>query len=184
MINICVTGHRPSNPNLGGYNWDSDKNQRIMLKLYQTVEDILKENPDEIVNCIEGGALGIDQMFFRSCEVLRAKYPGRITLEVAIPFRNQPNKWFDKSDIERYYNQMDSADSYTQVDCLSEYHLKGIMDGIYHTAKMQQRNRYMVDKADIVIAVWDGSPKGGTSNCVNYAKKINKTIIRIDPREV
>ena len=183
MINVCVTGHGPSNPNLGGYDLNSDKNQRIMLKLYQTVEDILKENPNETINCIEGGALGIDQMFFRSCEVLRAKYPDKITLEVAIPFKNQANKWFNKTDIDRYYKQVLIADDVTFVDELEKYHLKGIENEVYHPAKMQKRNMYMVDKADIVIAVWDGS-KGGTGNCVNYAKKINKTIIRIDPREV
>lgn len=29
---------------------------------------------------------------------------------------------------------------------------------------MQKRNEYMVDLADKVVAVWDGS-KGGTDNC-------------------
>ena len=46
----------------------------------------------------------------------------------------------------------------------------------------------MVDLADRVIAVWDGS-KGGTTffdllcfaNCVKYAEKIGKKIIRIEP---
>lgn len=183
MINICVTGHRPSNPNLGGYNWNSDKNQRIMLKLYQTVEDILKENPDEIVNCIEGGALGIDQMFFRSCELLRERYPGRITLEIAIPFKDQPNKWFDGMDIYRYCNQIEAADFITYVDGLKDYQRTKTPVGSYNPYKLQIRNEYMVDKANIVIAVWDGS-KGGTGNCYNYAKKKNKNIIRIDPREV
>lgn len=38
----------------------------------------------------------------------------------------------------------------------------------------------MVDKSDIVIAIWDGS-NSGTGNCVNYAKSKNKKIIKIDP---
>ena len=45
---------------------------------------------------------------------------------------------------------------------------------------MQKRNEYMVDLADRVIAVWDGS-KGGTANCVKYAEKVGKEIIRIEP---
>lgn len=45
---------------------------------------------------------------------------------------------------------------------------------------MQKRNEYMVDLADKVIAVWDGS-KGGTGNCVRYAEKCGKEIIRIIP---
>lgn len=38
----------------------------------------------------------------------------------------------------------------------------------------------MVDLADMVIAVWDGS-KGGTGNCVQYAQKKGKEFIRINP---
>lgn len=45
---------------------------------------------------------------------------------------------------------------------------------------MQKRNEYMVDLADRVIAVWDGS-KGGTATCVKYAEKVGKEIIRIEP---
>ena len=45
---------------------------------------------------------------------------------------------------------------------------------------MQKRNEYMVDLADKVIAVWDGS-KSGTGNCVKYAKQVGKVVIRIEP---
>lgn len=38
----------------------------------------------------------------------------------------------------------------------------------------------MVDLADKVIAVWDGS-NGDTGNCVRYAEKCGKEIIRIVP---
>ena len=38
----------------------------------------------------------------------------------------------------------------------------------------------MVDLADKVIAVWDGT-KCGTGNCVRYAEKCGKEIIRIFP---
>jgi uncharacterized phage-like protein YoqJ len=44
---------------------------------------------------------------------------------------------------------------------------------------MQIRNEWMVDRCDKLIAVWDGS-KGGTGNCVDYAKSVNKDIFRID----
>ncbi|MCH1964425.1 hypothetical protein MCG45_16465 [Clostridium perfringens] len=100
-----------------------------------------------------------------------------------MPFKNQANKWFNKTDVDRYYKQVLIANDVTFVDELEEYHLKGIENEIYHPAKMMKRNMYMVDKADIVIAVWDGF-KGGTKNAYDYAKKINKNIIRIDPREV
>ena len=53
-------------------------------------------------------------------------------------------------------------------------------DEEYKPWLMQKRNEYMVDLADKVIAVWDGS-KGGTGNCVRYAEKCGKEIIRIVP---
>ena len=37
---------------------------------------------------------------------------------------------------------------------------------------MPTRNEYMVDLADKIIAVWDGS-NGGTANCVKYAEKVS-----------
>lgn len=39
------------------------------------------------------------------------------------------------------------------------------------------RDRYMVDNADIVLAVFDGIPAGGTWQTIEYAKQKNKKII-------
>lgn len=44
----------------------------------------------------------------------------------------------------------------------------------------QKRNEWMVDHANFVVAVWDGS-NGGTKNCVDYAIKKKLPIWRIDP---
>ena len=41
--------------------------------------------------------------------------------------------------------------------------------------KMQERNKWMVDHCDEVLALWNGT-SGGTSNCVAYANKIGKPI--------
>ena len=41
---------------------------------------------------------------------------------------------------------------------------------------MQNRNKYMVDNSDIVIAVWNGKPSG-TGSTVRYAHEKGKTII-------
>jgi uncharacterized phage-like protein YoqJ len=44
----------------------------------------------------------------------------------------------------------------------------------------QDRNKYMVDHATVVVAVWDGT-KGGTRNCVVYARQKGVPVILIDP---
>lgn len=43
------------------------------------------------------------------------------------------------------------------------------------------RNHYMVDNADVLVSVWDGSTKGGTFECTKYAMKKKKPIWHIHP---
>jgi len=187
MITVCFTGHRPDK--LGGYNWRTSKNKRIM--------EVLRSKIIEVINCTEpninnfkfifGAALGIDQMAFEICYDLKystLKFnPCKIELELAIPFEKQPSKWFNKEDIDRFYTHQQQADIITHVDMIEGYEYKGVSEGEYHPAKMQIRNKFMVNNSDIVIAVWNGS-KGGTANCVNYAKKQDKEIIVINPDEI
>ena len=45
---------------------------------------------------------------------------------------------------------------------------------------MDKRNRYMVDHADSILAVWNGCPSG-TGNTVRYVHKKGKSIIVINP---
>ena len=58
-----------------------------------------------------------------------------------------------------------------------------VSDEEYKPYLMQKRNEYMVDETDKLVAVWDGTA-GGTGNCVNYARKVGKEIIRIFPNEI
>ena len=49
---------------------------------------------------------------------------------------------------------------------------------------MQKRNRYMVDKSDIILAIWNGEKSGGTWNTIEYAQKKGKKIIYIMLSEI
>ena len=91
-------------------------------------------------------------------------------------------KWNDLDRI-KWRQQLNKADKITRVDKLENYKIKGYEEDIYYPAKMQKRNQYMVNSSDIVIAVWSGS-KGGTGNCVNYAKMQKKEIIVINPDNI
>lgn len=63
------------------------------------------------------------------------------------------------------------ADDRSAFTEFNEYILETVMD---------KRNRYMVDHADYILAVWNGCPSG-TGNTVRYAHKKGKTIIVINP---
>ena len=41
-------------------------------------------------------------------------------------------------------------------------------------------NGWMVDNSDAVIAVWNGTA-GGTANTVDYARKLGRSVLVIDP---
>ena len=91
-----------------------------------------------------------------------------IKLHCGIPFKNHSCKW-NKESVNLWCNILYKVDI-----------VKLLADEEYKPWLMQKRNEYMVDFADKVIAVWNGS-KGGTGNCVRYAEKCGKEIIRIMP---
>ena len=92
-------------------------------------------------------------------------YP--ITLECAIPDVNQTLKWNDK-DKNRHSAILQRADETNYISG------RNIADS------MLKRNRYMVDKSELVIAVFNGIEKGGTWYTINYAKKKSKIIQLMD----
>lgn len=160
-IIIAITGHRPNK--LPNYSYDlrSPKWQALQRK-YKT---FFKTN-----NCTEvitGMALGVDQC--AALAVIELKSEGYdIKLHAAIPCRNQEKIW-PKQSQELYHAILSKADI-----------IKIVTDSEYTPVCMQIRNIYMVDHADQVLAVWDGTA-GGTKNCIDYAKKKQKTITIIQP---
>ena len=183
-MDICFTGHRPNK--LGGYDWRSPKNKEIMNRIRKTVTDLINSSDDREFTFFCGGALGVDQMAFEIVRYIRDQElklnPVSISLILAMPFEKQDNNWFKQDDKDRLKKQRREADQVVLVDALTDYKYDRVPIGEYHPAKMQLRNEFMVDNSDVVIAVWDGS-KGGTGNCVKYAEKNGRRIIRIDPKK-
>ena len=91
----------------------------------------------------------------------------KITLECVIPFPGQADSW-EKADQRRRYNLLTAAD---KAVITSEQYNRGC----FFT-----RNRYMIDKADVVVCAFNGK-SGGTAYTVDYALKQNKIVIQIDP---
>jgi uncharacterized phage-like protein YoqJ len=56
-----------------------------------------------------------------------------------------------------------------------------VSDGGYEVWKYQSRNMYIVDNCDQMLFCFDGKPKSGTFNCLQYAKQKNKPMTIIDP---
>ena len=51
----------------------------------------------------------------------------------------------------------------------------------YYDGCMIDRNHRMVEAAGILLAVYNGARRSGTGATVNYARKLGREIIVIDP---
>ncbi|WCK56973.1 SLOG family protein (plasmid) [Aneurinibacillus sp. Ricciae_BoGa-3] len=171
---ITVTGHRPDK--LGNaYNVSHPTNLAIGKKmrefiLSQAGYDNVTQSfvSDEVVTLISGMALGVDTIWALVALKLRKRFSDKFRLECAIPCKNHSSRW-NESSKKQYADILLQADVVTHVSTEP-----------YKPSLMQKRNEYMVDKADLVFAVWDGS-NGGTGNCVKYAKEQKRTIFVLHP---
>lgn len=107
-------------------------------------------------------ALGIDMLCAELVLSLKDKYPN-IQLECAIPCKNQTLNWQIKN-IIRYNQIISKADIITFVSYKN-----------YYKGCMQKRNKYMVDKSDLLIAIYNGCLVG-TKQTIDYAKQQNINI--------
>jgi uncharacterized phage-like protein YoqJ len=149
---ICGTGHRPNK--LGGYTQDA------WDRVYEIADAYLEQNTSDIDYVISGGALGWDQV------LAHAARANNIPYVMALPFPGFEDRWPQRSK-DTLYGLMHGAREVVFV----------CSEG-YAGWKMQKRNEWMVDKADTVLALWDGS-SGGTGNCIAYANKVKKPIINL-----
>ena len=173
MATICFTGHRPNK--LWGYNEDRPEYDQLFRVLLNKIEEAIQDYPmDKEFTLINGMALGVDQLACAASFVIRSrmeKQGKRVIVEAAIPCRNQECKWPRKVQ-ENYYSMLENVDKETYVH-----------DGPYTFSCMQERNEYMVDHADTVIAIWDCT-SGGTGNCVHYAQSQHKNMIIVNPNDI
>jgi uncharacterized phage-like protein YoqJ len=152
---VAFTGHRPDE--LGGY---ADNNP---LKLAIQAAINAKLIALKPITCITGMALGVDQWAAEVCMELG------IPFIAAVPFVGQEVIW-PKASQEHFHAILKKA---------AKIHV--VCKGGYTPEKMQTRNEWMVDHSTDLIAVYNGCGTGGTHNCVEYAKKVDRRIHLINP---
>ena len=152
----CFTGHRKLNIT-----------EELKVVLSEVIDNAISDGYTEFY-C--GMAMGVDMC---AAELLIQKMADNpnIRLHAALPCPEQDIKWIE-SVKSRYEAILLSASS------------KTIISPFYTKTCMLTRNRFMVDNSERVIAVWNGSPRGGTAYTVRYAKKENKEIHLIRPKDL
>ena len=114
-----------------------------------------------------GGADGVDCWAAEIILGLREKNPA-LKLHCVLPYEGQADKWSDSA-RERYHAILRQADS---VDYVSRK---------YYNGCMIDRNHRLVESAGLLLAVYNGVRRSGTGSTVNYARKMGREIIVIDP---
>ena len=143
---LGFTGHRPASLP-GSY---SDRTNRALLN---TADFILAQyKPTKVIS---GMALGWDTA------VAQTAINRGIGLIAAIPFKSQSLKWPLHSQ-DRYQKLLNRAE---RIEIISS--------GDYSLQAMQQRNQWIVDRCDLLMALWH-QDKSGTKNCIDYALAINR----------
>jgi len=146
----CFTGHRPAKLPWR-FNETDPRCEALKKRIADAVELAYAEGYRHFI-C--GMALGCDLYFCEAVLALRERHPD-ITVEAAIPCPTQADAWTAEQ-RQRYDRLLEQCDLETMV---SEK---------YTSSCMQRRDRYMVDHASLLIAVFDGTA-GGTQYTMQYA---------------
>jgi uncharacterized phage-like protein YoqJ len=152
---LAGTGHRK----IGGCYGDNSVVRAVVARMGAELDRL---KPARVIS---GMALGVDQ-WLAWLAVKRG-----VPFTAAVPFKGQEARW-----------PVEQRAKYEQLMRAAAEHVF-VSDVGFAAWKLQKRNEWMVDHCDVLLAVWDGS-SGGTANCVNYATRVGRVIVRIDPREI
>jgi uncharacterized phage-like protein YoqJ len=170
---VAFAGHRP--PRLGGYgageNSPIARNVRIVLD--HVVDQIIIAYP-RAVAFLSGMAQGVDTWAAETVIAQRDAGARHARLVAAIPFAGQERVW-PQAAQERYRSILARADEVVVLRHPTTIPTSAQVAGWLHA-----RNRWVIDRADLLVAVFDGSP-GGTAEAVRYARDRRVPVARIDP---
>ena len=165
QITCCFSGHRPPRLPWGGQE-DDPRCLELKARLARALTEAYHEGYRHFL-C--GMAQGTDLYFCQAVLDLRRTHP-EVTLEAAIPFTGQADRW-PEADRRRRQTLLDQCD------------LETVVQHTYSPGCMNRRNRYMVDRSSLLIAIYDGIPQGGTLNTLAYAmrKGVRTVVLPVEP---
>lgn len=120
-------------------------------------EAVMQAIQEGYTHFISGFADGVDLYFAEIVVELKDEY--HLSLEAVLPYPNRAN--VPKAAFQELLAQ-----------CISV----NIVSERYFPACYMNRNRYMVDKSDLVITVYDGRQRGSTLFTMRYAHTLGNKI--------
>lgn len=147
---VAFTGHRPDKIKNG-----QTENGEQVLRIKQELRSaILKKIEEGCTSFLSGMAMGADLWAAKIVLELKQQHP-QISLTAVVPFEGQANR-FPTSWKKRYQSVLLQCD---------EVH---VLSPTYYRSCYQSRNRWLVEHAGHLIAVYNGS-RGGTMQTLNHA---------------
>lgn len=161
---ICAfTGHRPKS-----FPWKNDEAARdcVLLKeaLATQIASLVHRG---VTDFLSGMALGADLWASQSVLDLRQGNTA-IKLHCILPCEGQAAKW-SISEQAQYRSILEQANSITYVS------------QVYNRDCMLKRNRFLVEHASILLAVYNGTARSGTGMTVRYAQRLGREVIILHP---
>lgn len=159
---IAFSGHRsnrlPSDP---------DQLDQLKFSLCTELSKLRRQGYDTLF-C--GMAEGADMLCYEAAQIISFLRPDweRMRICCVLPYEKHCTLSSSMNRSDAYYD-LTASDSIISM-------APNYSPGCFH-----RRNRYMVDHADVLLAVYDGNDKGGTSYTIKYALKQGKTIILLNP---
>ncbi len=156
----CFIGHRSEKLHL--------KENETAYLLYEQICKSIENGYDTFYfgGCKGADIIAAEQVLIRRV-VKQQGDPEHIFLIAVIPFEEQANGWSFYWH-EKYYDVLKKCDEvitlYTK----------------YEESCYEDRNLYMLQRCDRLIAVYDGKSDGWTMNAIEYAKENGKEIIIIE----
>lgn len=160
-MKYAVTGHRPSG--LGLPKGVNPYSSAVSTELRNIAVGFFSTRVDANQHVVlTGMALGWDQAVAEACYIIG------IPFVACVPFKGQESIW--PIGAQRKYTTLLSS----ALDVV-------IVSGpeVDRVEAMMLRNRYMVDNAHTLVALWNGTWRGGTANTIKYAKSKRVPIINL-----
>lgn len=184
MKTLTFTGHRPKD--LGGYNENNPVAHNVKAQLKSLIVQAYDRGYRKFIT---GMAPGVDQWAGEILVELKKTHED-ITIVAAVPFASQATIWPEHGQ-KRWYSLLDNCDeiyivdkgddkAYTVEEVRSLSQTQEPEPKYMIVRKLQERNVWMVDRADSVLAIWRGTD-GGTGNCVRYAQSKGVKIVSYNP---
>ena len=167
MIERCCafTGHRPKKLPWG-YN---EADTRCVILKRAITEEIAKLVEIRYTVFLSGMAEGADTWAALAVLALKKENPA-LKLHCILPCEGQADEW-SASARELYFSILEQAGEVVYVN------------REYSKNCMLKRNRYLVDHAACLLAVYNGEWRGGTAMTVRYAQKLGRKITILSPAD-